>query len=269
MLTWPSGCITPQENPLFEAGAAVPFARRLWEEEMLNNTTFAPQTNFSPFSEDYLKRLAAGDPEMEQHFTDYFSALLRIKLRMRLCSSEAIEDVRQETFLRVLEALRSGRLHYADRLGAFVNSVCNNVLLETYREKNKHRPAPQDTREPADPRVSPESEAVTRERKEIVLRILDKLPAKDCELLRMIFLEERDKADICRSMKVNQEYLRVLVFRAKIRFRTALEKFSPGALTPKERSAVVLNGGIRRPWPDHVHAPLPRYRRGRARIART
>ena len=42
-----------------------------------------------------------------------------------------IEDIRQETFLRVLVTLRRKHgLEHPERLGAFVNSVCNNVFLE-------------------------------------------------------------------------------------------------------------------------------------------
>src|SRR5260370_26614375 len=163
--------------------------------------------NFSCFSEDYVQRLATGDPEVENHFTGYFGGLLRIKLKTKLRSANMIEDVRQETFLRVLTTLRDGRLLYPDRLGGFVNSVCNNVLLETYRDKHKHWPMPDHPPEPADACADLESDLVTRERKEMVERILDELSPKDREILRMIFLEEQDRADICRKLKVNGEYL--------------------------------------------------------------
>src|SRR5260370_10746490 len=54
-------------------------------------------------------------------------------MRSRLKSREAIEDVRQETFTRFFVALRDGRILQPERLGSFVNSICNNVLLEHYR----------------------------------------------------------------------------------------------------------------------------------------
>jgi len=65
---------------------------------------------------------------------------------------------------------------------------------------------------------------VTWDRQRVVARILNQLAPRDREMLRMIFLEERDKVDICRIMQVNPEYLRVLVYRAKARFRDALEE---------------------------------------------
>ena len=67
----------------------------------------------------------------------YFSELIQLKLRSRLHSPQAIEDVRQETFSRVFAALRGGKIRQPDRLGAFVNSMCNNVLLEHYRASSR------------------------------------------------------------------------------------------------------------------------------------
>ena len=45
--------------------------------------------------------------------------------------------MRQETFTRVFAALRAGKIRQPDRLGAFVNSMCNNVLLEHYRASSR------------------------------------------------------------------------------------------------------------------------------------
>src|ERR1700732_2330370 len=88
---------------------------------------------FQSFDESYLSRLRSGDFRTQENFSSYFSALIKIKLGSRLKSPEAVEDVRQETFARFFVALRDGKIHQPDRLGSFVNSICNNVLLEHYR----------------------------------------------------------------------------------------------------------------------------------------
>jgi RNA polymerase sigma-70 factor (ECF subfamily) len=181
--------------------------------------------DFASFDEEYVRKLVAGDPEVERHFTSYFGDLLAIKLRARLRSFQMAEDVRQETFLRVIQILRrDGGLQHPERLGAFVNSVCNNVLLETFRSLGKHGQAPEEHPEQADPGIDLEREVVTRERKQAVERVLRELPAKDRDILRSIFLEERDKDEICRELAVSGEYLRVLLHRAKSRFRTVMQK---------------------------------------------
>src|SRR5579864_9561433 len=96
---------------------------------------------FQSFDGSYLGRLRSGDFSTQQHFVAYFSELIRIKLRKRLPSTGAMEDVRQETFTRVLRLLTEKRIHQPERLGAFVNSVCNNVLRERYRSECREIPA--------------------------------------------------------------------------------------------------------------------------------
>ena len=54
--------------------------------------------------------------------------------------------------------------------------------------------------------------------------VLEELPQKERELLRMFFLEERDKADLCKRFDVGEDYLRVLLHRAKSRFRSMYNK---------------------------------------------
>src|SRR5438046_1920863 len=58
------------------------------------------------FDAGYVERLINSDAETERDFAAYFGELLGIKLRSRLRSPEQIQDVIQETFLRVLKTLR-------------------------------------------------------------------------------------------------------------------------------------------------------------------
>jgi RNA polymerase sigma-70 factor, ECF subfamily len=175
------------------------------------------------FDREYVERLKQGDPATERHFTKHFGDLLRIKLRARLRSVDLVEDLRQETFLRVLTALRrKDGLKCPERLGAFVNSVCQNLLCEMYRSKSRIDSGLPDQFEVLDDGRSPESALVSEEQKYQVRKVLEELPTKDRELLQMVFYEEADKDDICRRFRVEREYLRVLVHRAKARFRKEL-----------------------------------------------
>lgn len=176
-------------------------------------------------TEDYVRKLTAGDQEVENHFVLHFGALMRIKLRSKLRSSQMIEDISQETFLRVLRTLRKGPgLTKPERLAAFVNSVCTHVMLESFRADTKHRPMPEDAPDPPDENADP-SRGLAREEQEIAVRsLLAELPPKDRELLRRVFFEERDKVRMCAEMHVSPEYFRVLFHRAKGRFRALLEK---------------------------------------------
>jgi RNA polymerase sigma-70 factor (ECF subfamily) len=134
-----------------------------------------------------------------------------------------IDDIRQETFLRVLNFLRSDRpMDHPERLGAYVHSVAINVMLELLRASTRHPAMPDDAHDLVDQGVSPENEAVTAERKELVRALLDELPIKDRRILRAVFLEDAEKDEVCKRFDVTRDYLRVLVHRAKIRFRAAM-----------------------------------------------
>ncbi len=173
------------------------------------------------FDDHYVRRLREADRWTEEHFFRYFNELLLIKLRGRLRSIEAIDDVRQEVFMRVLRTLRSPEgLRDGRKLGAFVNSVCNNVLLESYRAQGRSSSLDSgEYREIPDSAIAADEALVTGETRARVRRVLQELPPKDADILRALFFEERDKDEICKEFQVDRNYLRVLVHRAKERFR--------------------------------------------------
>jgi len=172
------------------------------------------------FDSAYVQRLIAEDPETERHFTDYFSDLLTLKLRSRLRSASAVEDARQETLLRVLVALKKkGSLAVAESLGAFVNAVCNNVLLEMYRSAGRTSPLDEDMDEPETDEPTAEWHLLKSEEREKVRDAIEGLPQRDRDLIRWLFFEGRTKDDVCRELNVDRGYLRVLFHRAKQRFR--------------------------------------------------
>ena len=180
---------------------------------------------FFSFDESYLQRLRGGDFPTEQHFVDYFGQLLLIKLRSRLRSSQSVDDIRQETFVRVLKAVRTGGVRSAEGLGSFVNSICNNVLQEYYRSSartvSSQDEAPLD---PPDTSIDLDGMLVAKQTREQVRHALSMLSEKDRRLLRALFFEEKNKDEICTDFGVNRDYLRVLLHRAKQSFRTLYEQ---------------------------------------------
>jgi RNA polymerase sigma-70 factor (ECF subfamily) len=192
------------------------------------------------FDESYVERLQAGDFRTQEHFVAYFSELIQLKLRSRLHSPQAIEDVRQETFTRVFAALRGGKIRQPERLGAFVNSMCNNVLLEHYRASS--RDSSLDDEEQQDfpaTNVDVLGAVAAKLMGEKIREILEEMPERDRRLLREIFLEERDKDDVCHDFGVDREYLRVLLHRAKQSFKSLYLKHvaarPPGAVAVEKR----------------------------------
>ncbi|MGB7601537.1 MAG: sigma-70 family RNA polymerase sigma factor [Candidatus Sulfotelmatobacter sp.] len=178
---------------------------------------------FHAFDRHYLEQLASGDFRTQEHFVSYFSELIRLKLSKRLHSHSEVEDARQETFARVFAALRKADgIREPERLGAYVNSVCNNVLLEYYRSSSQEVTSDDEEAEAniPDPAISVVDVIANRQIQRNVREILDQLQEKDRWLIKEVFLEERDKDEVCRDLGVDREYLRVLLHRAKKSFKS-------------------------------------------------
>jgi RNA polymerase sigma-70 factor (ECF subfamily) len=178
---------------------------------------------FFSFDSSYVEKLRSGDEHIEGHFVTYFSELIRLKLRSRLNSREAIEDVRQETFLRVLALLRAeDGLRQPDRLGPFVNSVCNHVLLEHYRSQKRTTATIDDETESTVPARDRSALSLleAKDTERIVRQILSELTDRDRRLLQAVLLDERDKDEVCAEFSISREYLRVLLHRAKQQFKS-------------------------------------------------
>ncbi len=176
---------------------------------------------FYAFDAGYIEGLCAGDLPTQEHFVGYFTELIHLKLRSRLRSGQAIEDVRQETFARVLATLRKENgLRQPERLGAFVNTVCNNVLFEHYRATSRSESLDEPDR-PELPAAGASAHdlAAANQLKDKVREILAGMPPRDRGVLKAVFLDERDREEVCREFGVDGEYLRVLLFRARQNFK--------------------------------------------------
>ena len=179
------------------------------------------------FDAAYLEKLAAGDPAVEQHFAQYFGELLLIVLRARQFRRDTINDIRQETLLRVLKAVRANEIRDPRCFRGYVHSVCKNVIREFGRSDWRTNVGADDCPEPADDRVDSERELVTRERQSMVRSVIAGMPPQERKLLSAV-LAEKSSAEICREFGVGPNYLRVKMHRAREKFRQALERRKAG-----------------------------------------
>lgn len=184
--------------------------------------------DFFSFNKAYVDKLKAGDPATQHHFAGYFGRFLRIRYRARRLRPELIDDLVQDTLLRVIIKVHEDAVRQPECFGAFVNSISNHVLLEYFRYSKKNPSGEDELPEAPDKVFDPDVLLVSQETAEHVRRILEDLPERDRRILRALFFEEKDKDTICREFGVKRDYLRVLVLRAKDKFRALYEKDQNG-----------------------------------------
>jgi RNA polymerase sigma-70 factor (ECF subfamily) len=179
------------------------------------------------FNESYLQSLRTQDSMTEAHFVSYFGRILQNKLRRHLTCPEHIKDVQQETLLRAWAAVRAqGGVRQPERFGAFVSSVCNNILRELYRSRSRVRALDDMQIDPTDDSRGPDAMVQAAETKKLVQKVLAHLGQKDRKLLQEVFFEERDKDEVCRELGVSRDYLRVLLHRARQQFMAEYERLN-------------------------------------------
>jgi RNA polymerase sigma-70 factor, ECF subfamily len=170
--------------------------------------------HFHSFDEDYLVRLQEGDFLIQEHFRKYFTALMNAKLRFKLKSPEAIEDVQQETFVRFYVALRAGKIREPKSLGSYVNSMCNNILKEAWRVSPSISLDDDDA--PDFPALRSDVTKILADKQaaQRIHLVIEQLPERDRRVLRAIYFEELDKDEVCRELGITRDNLRLLLHRA-------------------------------------------------------
>jgi RNA polymerase sigma-70 factor, ECF subfamily len=170
---------------------------------------------FFTFDDDYVRRLREGDRVTEEHYEQYFKLFLTMKLLRRHVPVDEIGDIIQDVHLRVYAGLRGENgIRDGSRFGAYVNSICNFIVLERNRRPDRHEEIDE-----VDAGVDLLRELETKETKERVQRTLRSLGKRDEQILRDLFIDELDKDEICGKHGVDRNYLRVLVHRALEKFR--------------------------------------------------
>jgi RNA polymerase sigma-70 factor (ECF subfamily) len=175
-----------------------------------------------PFDDDYVRRLREGDRFTGEHFGSYFPPLLRIVLRGMGVQADNIEDIIQETLMRALAAVKADKIRDGHAFGGFVATVCRNTAQEGFRKSPRTESlGDRDVWPSGD---DPQREILSREEARRVHVLLDEMKGRDGDILKALFLKERDKDEVCRTFGIDRDYLRVLIHRAKQEFRKRAER---------------------------------------------
>ena len=146
---------------------------------------------------------------------------LRARLHFRVSYdigfySADIDDIVQESLARFLAAVQEGKIRNPDATGAYVNGVCRNVISEYRRRNRRDDPMPEVVPEPPGRGIR---DAELFELRDIIALALEQLSERDRRVLRSFYLEENSKEQILKESGLTDENFRVVLCRAKERFR--------------------------------------------------
>jgi RNA polymerase sigma-70 factor, ECF subfamily len=202
---------------------------------------------------DLVQALVDGD---EQAFVSlverHHAALVRIA-RMYVPSAEIAEEVVQDTWIAVLNAI--GRFERRSSLETWIYSILVNIAKTRGQRERRSIPFSAATAlEPGEPAVdpdrffsgddprtppgaangwalaptrweTPEESLLSGETRELILRAIDGLSPAQKEVITLRDLEGWSAADVCNALEISETNQRVLLHRARSKVRAALEQY--------------------------------------------
>ena len=154
-------------------------------------------------------------------YTRFAPRVYYLALRIVRVQADA-EDVRAETILRVLQALRQGKLREAAALAAFVLETAHNVIRE--RARREARLSPIDAELPGAAALQIEAPFADPIARRALAQTISAMRPRERAFLRMYYYEERPNAEISRRLGIAEERLRLVKSRTLRRFRERFEQ---------------------------------------------
>ncbi len=168
-----------------------------------------------------------GDSAAEAALYEKFSARIYFLALSELHSKDDAEDVRAETFLRVIQALRDGKLRSAEALPSFIVGFALNIIRELVRHKYKTESLEDYEYDVAGER-SLEDVFLDAETSRAMEEVAKKLKPREQQFLRMYYYEELSKEEISARLGIKEDRLRLIKSRTLQSFREIYKKLGRG-----------------------------------------
>ncbi len=154
-----------------------------------------------------------GDPVCTDQIDTWIAEVLRHP-RLRLGDDRG--DVAQQVRRKLIVSLRSGSFQGTASLRTYVWRAAQHVAIDHLRARRR-RPAIalEDVAEPTDAAPTPERALLQRERRDILMRILERL-GEDCRtLLHLIVFDELSYKEIAAQLQATEGAIKVRALRCR------------------------------------------------------
>lgn len=178
----------------------------------------------APADIELVASIRGGQAEAEAALYERYSARVYYVALRESRSPQDAEDVRTETFLRVLQAVRADHLRSAESLPSFILSTTRNVLHELFRRRQAEKAAQAEAAVRAVPWH--EEEFLDADVQHAIERTIVRLKPRERDFLRMHFYEELPRAEIARRSGIPEERVRLVKSRALKRFRELYQRLN-------------------------------------------
>jgi RNA polymerase sigma factor (sigma-70 family) len=169
---------------------------------------------------ELVERIQRGETDGMEELYQLFSRGIRYYL-VRQLGPQELEDKIHDTFVVVVQAIKRGELREPERLMGFVRTIVRRQVaahIDRAVQSRRERAEVDANIQVVDPNGNPEESAISRQRRDLIHRVLSQLSGRDREILTRFYLYEQSQEQICADMDLTDTQFRLLKSRAKARF---------------------------------------------------
>ncbi len=177
---------------------------------------------------DLVHAIRKGNADAESALIQRYERGLHFLVRHHTNDHALAEDVVQETFIVVIQRLRTSGLDEPAKLSPFLHQTARNIMIGQLRKIARRRTNP-DTEQVESTVGSLEDQhsAAVREQDALIIRqLLAELKCdRDRQILKRFYLLEEEKADICADLELSDVHFNRVLYRARQRFGALVREF--------------------------------------------
>ena len=168
---------------------------------------------------DLAQRIAAGHRESETEMCRRMAPRIRLYGLRHLRSAAAADDLVQQVLLKMIEALRAGRLRESDKLAPFVLGTCRVTVLDLRRNARRQ----EHLLEEFGGILVPDPPPLPNLDGNRLARCVQALKERERSVIVMTFYDEQTAAEAAGFLGVSEANVRVIRHRAIKQLRACME----------------------------------------------
>lgn len=172
----------------------------------------------------YINLVIGGDSHAFAVLVDrYKNFVFTLSIKM-LQNREEAEEAAQDVFIKVYRSLQKFKTE--SKFSTWLYRITYNTCLDKMRSKKRNTPVFSFDHFAEDEAVSLINVLDTieeRERKQMIQKCLDLLPAQDSFLLTLYYFQENSLKEISKIMSINENNLKIKLFRSRRRLTAILK----------------------------------------------
>ena len=171
-----------------------------------------------------LERASRADPSALSDLYDQYVNKIYLYIHHRVGQAELAEDLTGQVFMRMLEALRSGR-GWQTSFSGWLYRIAHNLVIDHYRRRT--RTAFVDIEETAHTLAAPDGDPLhsvqSRLDSEHLRTALSLLTGEQAQVIALRFLEELSISEVAEIMNKTEGAVKALQYRAVLSLRRVMQ----------------------------------------------